>query len=304
MNNEIIEHLGQIVSEENILLNESMSRHTTFRTGGPASLFIKPKDVEQLQQIMRLVRSLELPYFVVGNGSNLLVSDEGFEGVVISLERFDELKLQGDSTIFAGAGVLNSSIASFARDNSLTGFEFAAGIPGTIGGAMIMNAGAYGGEMKLITREVTVLDPKGEILTLDNETMEFGYRTSAIKGRGHIVLSVLMDLEKGDKEAITEQMKELALKRKEKQPLEYPSAGSTFKRPEGHFAGKLIEDAGLRGFSVGDAQVSEKHCGFVVNKGNATSADIYRLILEVQKKVFESSGITLEPEVIMVGRFQ
>ncbi|WP_024864354.1 UDP-N-acetylmuramate dehydrogenase [Butyrivibrio sp. FCS014] len=304
MNKEIIEHLGQIVSEENILLNEPMSRHTTFRTGGPAALFVKPGDLDQLQGIMKLVRNLELPYFVVGNGSNLLVSDKGFDGIVVSLERFCELRLEGESSIYAESGVLNSAIASFARDNSLTGFEFAAGIPGTIGGAMIMNAGAYDGEMKLITREVTVLDPKGEVMTISNENMEFGYRTSAIKGRGHIVLSVILDLAKGDSEAISERMKELALKRKEKQPLEYPSAGSTFKRPQGNFAGKLIEEAGLRGFSVGDACVSEKHCGFVVNKGNATSAQVYELIGKVRERVFENSGIMLEPEVIMVGDFQ
>ena len=303
MNNEIIEHLGQIVSEENILLNEPMSRHTTFRTGGPASLFVKPGDLDQLQRIMKLVRNLELPYFVVGNGSNLLVSDKGYDGMVISLEQLCGLRLEGESSICAEAGVLNSAIASFARDNSLTGFEFAAGIPGTIGGAMIMNAGAYGGEMKMITREVTVLDPKGEVMTIGNENMEFGYRTSAIKGRGHIVISVILDLEKGDSEVISEKMRELALKRKEKQPLEYPSAGSTFKRPEGHFAGKLIEDAGLRGFSVGGACVSEKHCGFIVNKENATSSEIYSLIREVQKRVSDNSGIMLEPEVILVGQF-
>ena len=199
MNKEIIEHLGQIVSEENISVDELMSRHTTFRTGGPASLFIKPGDLDQLQQIMKLVRNLELPFLVVGNGSNLLVSDEGFDGVVISLERFSDLHLEGETGIYAQAGVLNSAIASFARDNSLTGFEFAAGIPGTIGGAMIMNAGAYGGEMKLITRTVTVLDPKGEVMVLDNETMEFGYRTSAIKGRGYVVLSALLHCPRAQK---------------------------------------------------------------------------------------------------------
>ena len=303
MNNEIIAYLKDIVSEENIYIDEPMSRHTTFRTGGPASLFISPGNQEELERCADLVRKLGLPSFILGNGSNLLVSDYGFEGVVISLERLDNISLVGDTQILAEAGALNSGIAAFARDNSLTGFEFAAGIPGTIGGAMIMNAGAYGGEMKMIVEEVNVLSPDGDIMTLSNDTMEFGYRTSAIKGRGYIVLSTLLSLSKGSKKEISETMKELALKRKEKQPLEYPSAGSTFKRPEGYFAGKLIEDAGLKGFSVGDAQVSEKHCGFVVNKGNATSSDIYELIKEVKDRVYASSGVTLEPEVIMVGEF-
>ena len=190
-----------------------------------------------------------------------------------------------------------------ARDNSLTGFEFAAGIPGTIGGAMIMNAGAYGGEMKDITSKVTVLSSGGEVIKLDNQAMKFGYRTSAIKGKNFVVLSAVLDLQKGDKGEIAGKMQELALKRKEKQPLEYPSAGSTFKRPEGYFAGKLIEDAGLRGFTVGGAAVSEKHCGFVINKGNATSADIYDLIRRVQDKVYEDFSVKLEPEVIMLGDF-
>ncbi len=303
MNKEVIDFLKATVSEENVLINESMSRHTTFRTGGPASLFISPENRDQLGKVLDLLKRLQMPFFVIGNGSNLLVSDKGYEGAVISLSRFGSIELKGEKSILAGAGALNSAIASFARDRGLTGFEFAAGIPGTIGGAMIMNAGAYGGEMKMITGEVEVIDPNGEVLCLDNATMEFGYRTSAIKGRGHIVLSALLNLEKGDPEEIAGRMKELALKRKEKQPLEYPSAGSTFKRPEGYFAGKLIEDAGLRGFSVGDACVSEKHCGFVVNKGAATSSDIYSLICKVKERVYEDSGVELEPEVVMIGDF-
>ena len=303
MNSEVIDALSKIVLKENILKDEPMSRHTTFRTGGPASLFLSPGNEEELEKVAEIVRKLGLPSFIIGNGSNLLVSDSGFDGVVISLERLNNISLVGDTEILAEAGALNSAIASFARDNSLTGFEFAAGIPGTIGGAMIMNAGAYGGEMKLITKEVKVISPSGEIMTLSADTMEFGYRTSAIKGRGYIVISALLALTKGSAKEISETMKELALKRKEKQPLEYPSAGSTFKRPEGYFAGKLIEDAGLRGFSVGGAQVSEKHCGFVVNKGDATSSDIYELIKEVKSRVYASSGVTLEPEVVMVGEF-
>ena len=303
MNTELKDKLGQIVSEENILINELMSRHTTFRTGGPATLFLRPGNETELSEVVSLLKSSGETYMFLGNGSNLLVSDKGYDGVVISLDRLDDIRLEGEDTIYAQAGVLNSKIASFARDNALTGFEFAAGIPGTIGGAMIMNAGAYGGEMKLITRLVKVISPNGEVKELSNEACDFGYRTSALKREGYVVLSSLLQLSKGDEKEITDQMTELALKRKEKQPLEYPSAGSTFKRPEGYFAGKLIQDAGLRGFSVGDAQVSEKHCGFVINKGNATSTDIYELIKEVQKRVLEDSGVKLEPEVIMVGDF-
>ena len=303
MNKEIIETLEKIVSPDNVLKDEPMSRHTTFRCGGPACLFLRPENQDQLKEVMDLVRRHEVPYFILGNGSNLLVSDEGFDGIVISLSNLKDISLRGTSDIYAQAGALNSAIASFARDNSLTGFEFAAGIPGTIGGAMIMNAGAYDGEMKQVVKEVTVLSPDGEVMVLNNDSMEFGYRTSAIKGRGYIVLSVLLTFIKGDMDKITETMQTLQVRRKDKQPLEYPSAGSTFKRPEGHFAGKLIQDAGLRGFSIGGAQVSEKHCGFVINKGNATATDIYNLIQEVTKKVYEDSKVTLEPEVIMLGKF-
>ena len=295
--------MRQIVSSENVIENEDMSRHTTFKTGGPASLFISPADTEQLKKVIEVLDRISADFFILGNGSNILVSDKGFDGAVISLRKFSEVTLKDDTTIVAGAGALNSAIASFARDNSLKGFEFAAGIPGTIGGAMIMNAGAYDGEMKLVTKEVTVLSPSGEIMVLDNSTMEFGYRTSAIKGRGYVVLSVELSLTKGDQAAINEKMAELAARRRDKQPLEYPSAGSTFKRPEGYFAGKLIEDAGLRGYSVGGAAVSDKHCGFVINKGGATSSDIYRLITEVKDKVQKESGVELEPEVIMLGEF-
>ncbi|WP_330542127.1 UDP-N-acetylmuramate dehydrogenase [Butyrivibrio sp. X503] len=303
MNKEVVEYMRQIVSSENVIENEDMSRHTTFKTGGPASLFISPEDTEQLTEVIAVLKRISEDFFILGNGSNILVSDKGFDGAVISLRKFSEVTLKDDTTIEAGAGALNSAIASFARDNSLAGFEFAAGIPGTIGGAMIMNAGAYDGEMKLVTKEVTVLSPSGEIMVLDNSTMEFGYRTTAIKGRGYVVLSAALQLEKGDQEAITAKMAELASRRRDKQPLEYPSAGSTFKRPEGYFAGKLIEDAGLRGYSVGGAAVSEKHCGFVINKGGATSSDIYKLIIEVKEKVMQASGVELEPEVIMLGEF-
>ena len=303
MNKDIIAAIEQIVSKEDIYRNELMSRHTTFRTGGPASSFIRPSCLQELISVVKLLKNAEVEYFVLGNGSNLLVSDSGYDGVVISLGKFSNISLEGETRICADAGAMNSNVAAFARDNSLTGFEFAAGIPGTIGGAMIMNAGAYGGEMKDITIHVNVLSPEGEVIKLANDSMKFGYRTSAIKGKDFIVVSAVLELKKGEKDEITKAMQELALKRKEKQPLEYPSAGSTFKRPEGYFAGKLIEDAGLRGFCVGDACVSDKHCGFVINKGKATSSDIYELIRKVKDKVYEDSEVMLEPEVIMLGKF-
>ena len=303
MNSEIINSLRQIVSEDNLITDEPMSRHTTFRSGGPATLFLRVRSVSELSKVKRILDDAGEEFFIIGNGSNLLVSDKGYDGAVISLELLSSIKLEGECTVRVEAGALNSLVAAFARDHSLTGFEFAAGIPGTIGGAMIMNAGAYGGEMKMITKEVKVLSPDGQEMTLDGDAMEFGYRTSAIKGKGFVVLSALLTLEKGDQGAITDRMTELALKRKEKQPLEYPSAGSTFKRPEGYFAGKLIEDAHLKGYSVGGAAVSDKHCGFIINRGDATSSDIYRLIQEVKERVYENSGVTLEPEVIMIGDF-
>lgn len=303
MNNDVYTALGQIVSKQDIIINELMSRHTTFRTGGPASLFIRPRTTEEIKGVLKLLKRSEVDFFILGNGSNLLVSDKGYDGVIISLANFDDIKIEDETKVIAQAGAMNSAIASLARDNSLTGFEFAAGIPGTIGGAMIMNAGAYGGEMKDITAKVTVLSSDGEVIKLDGQAMKFGYRTSAIKGKKFVVLSVLLELQKGNKDEIAGKMQELALKRKDKQPLEFPSAGSTFKRPEGYFAGKLIEDSGLRGFSVGGAAVSEKHCGFVINKGNATSSDIYNLIKHVQDKVYEDFSVKLEPEVIMLGEF-
>ena len=303
MNNDVYTALGQIVSKQDIIINELMSRHTTFRTGGPASLFIRPRTTEEIKGVLKLLKRSEVDFFILGNGSNLLVSDKGYDGVIISLANFDDIKIEDETKVIAQAGAMNSAIASLARDNSLTGFEFAAGIPGTIGGAMIMNAGAYCGEMKDITAKVTVLSSDGEVIKLDGQAMKFGYRTSAIKGKKFVVLSVLLELQKGNKDEIAGKMQELALKRKDKQPLEFPSAGSTFKRPEGYFAGKLIEDSGLRGFSVGGAAVSEKHCGFVINKGNATSSDIYNLIKHVQDKVYEDFSVKLEPEVIMLGEF-
>ena len=239
----------------------------------------------------------------MGNGSNLLVADEGVRGVVIQLLRnFNQIQVEG-CQIRMQAGAQNAAVAKRALDASLTGFEFASGIPGTIGGAVVMNAGAYGGEMKDILKEVTVLDPNGMIRTIPAEELELGYRTSIIARKGYVVLEAVIVLKTGDPKEIKAAMDELKEKRVTKQPLEYPSAGSTFKRPEGYFAGKLIMDAGLRGFSVGGAQISEKHCGFVINKGNATAKDVTELMDETKKIVMEKFGVALEPEVKRLGQF-
>lgn len=304
MNQNIIEKFTDLLGKEKVKVNEPMNRHTTFRIGGPADCFLLPSSQEKLQEIIKICSDEKLPYFILGNGSNLLVSDAGYRGVIIQLYRnYGEITAEGNM-IRAKAGALLSQIAAAAKNASLTGFEFAGGIPGTLGGAVVMNAGAYGGEMKDILKEVTVMTEKGEILTLPAEELEMGYRTSIIKKKGYLVLGAVIVLEQGEQEVIKARMKELTEQRVSKQPLEYPSAGSTFKRPEGYFAGKLIMDAGLCGYQTGGAQVSEKHCGFVINKGNATATDVCRLIKDVQDKVKEQFGVTLEPEVKFLGDFE
>ena len=301
MNEKIKQRFQTVLEKEQVLEAESMSRHTTFRIGGPADLFVVPKSVDEIAEVLKICREEKAPYFILGNGSNLLVSDKGYRGVVVQLYRgFGKITVSGEE-IHAQAGALLSGIA--ARDASLTGFEFAGGIPGTLGGAVVMNAGAYGGEMKDVLKEVTVLTPEGEILTLQADELHMGYRTSVVKEAGYIVLEAVLSLAKGDPEAIRSRMQELAGMRSSKQPLSYPSAGSTFKRPEGYFAGKLIMDSGLRGYQVGGAQVSEKHCGFVINAGNATAEDVCRLMADVQRIVREKFGVTLEPEVKFLGEF-
>ncbi|MDY5484945.1 MAG: UDP-N-acetylmuramate dehydrogenase [Clostridium sp.] len=286
---------------------EEMKKHTTFRVGGPARYFVSPAGEEALAAVLRLCRKEGMPYYILGNGSNLLVSDQGYDGVMILMgDGFLKLekKLFGDrdDVIYTvGAGLLLSRIAKEALEDSLTGFEFAAGIPGTLGGAVVMNAGAYGGEMKDIIRSVRVMDPQGNLLELDASQMDFAYRHSCVLEKHYIVLSAELELRRGDKAQIQAQMEDLAARRREKQPLEYPSAGSTFKRPAGYFAGKLIQDAGLRGFRVGGAQVSEKHCGFVINREQATAEDIRTLCHEIQKKVKDTFGVDLECEIRMLG---
>jgi len=295
--------LKNIISEEKIKEEEPMKLHTTFRIGGPAKYFVIPETKEEVKEVVACCKSEGMPYYILGNGSNLLVSDKGYEGVVIQIfKNMNQITLEGD-TITAQAGAILSSVANKALEAELTGFEFAAGIPGTLGGACVMNAGAYGGEMKDVLVNVVVLTQDGEFLTIPKEELELGYRTSVIAKKNYIVLEATIKLTKGDKNAIKERMDELKVQRTTKQPLEYPSAGSTFKRPVGHFAGKLIQDAGLRGFQVGGAQVSEKHCGFVINKDQATAADVAELMKQVSAIVKEQFGVELEAEVKRLGEF-
>lgn len=297
----VVKALEKFLPAENISIKEPMKKHTTFRIGGEADLFLRMENPHQLKEVQNYLQKLGMPYYILGNGSNLLVSDEGYRGVILEIaDKMNTIRVEGNS-IIAQAGALMSKIAHVAYEHGLTGFEFAAGIPGTIGGGVVMNAGAYGGELKNVVTTVEVLDQNGEFLSLDNQTMEFGYRTSILKKHPFIVTEVRMELQEGCKDEIKATMDDLAAKRREKQPLEYPSAGSTFKRPEGHFTGKLIMDAGLRGYQVGGAQVSEKHCGFVINKGEATAADVKQLVADVQQEVKKQFDVELEPEVIFLG---
>ena len=301
MNQNFYDKLNNVIAKDSILTDEPMSRHTTFRVGGPADFFVTPKAKEEVRDVIRICKEAGMPYYIIGNGSNLLVSDAGYRGVIVQIyKEMNEVKVEGD-LVKAQAGALLSGIAAKALGAELSGFEFASGIPGTIGGACVMNAGAYGGEMKDVLESVTVLTGEGKIIELGRNELELGYRTSVIAKKGYIVLGAVLKLERGDGEKIKTYMDELKEKRVTKQPLEYPSAGSTFKRPEGYFEGKLIEDAGLRGFQVGGAQVSEKHCGFVINRDHATAADIMELMRQVQIRVKENSGVDLEPEVKRLG---
>lgn len=302
VNGQLLEELKQILSEEQILTEEPMSRHTTFRVGGPAEVLAQP-ECEQISAVVGWCLSNGIPYTIIGNGSNLLVSDQGILGVVIELGKpASGIRIEGQR-VYAEAGAMLSKVAYEAAQAGLAEMEFASGIPGTIGGAVFMNAGAYGGEMSQIIKEVTVLTPEGEKKVLSLEELKLGYRHSCVEEKGYIVLAAVLELAYGRKEEILSRMEELRQKRIEKQPLEYPSAGSTFKRPEGYFAGKLIMDAGLRGYSVGGAQVSEKHCGFVVNKGGASAADVMEVMRHVQKEVKRQFGVTLEAEVRKLGEF-
>ncbi len=294
---QFVQLLQTELPKDTIFENEQMKNYTTFRIGGTADIVVKPKSYEEVAKAVKLCKANQVPYYILGNGSNLLVADEGYRGVIIQIYNgLADIEVEGNK-ITAKAGALLSRIATKAMENSLTGLEFAHGIPGTLGGAVVMNAGAYDGEMKNVLVTCDVLDEEGNVLTLTNEALELGYRTSIIQKKNYIVLGATMELKQGDQEIIKSYMKELMGRRKEKQPLEKPSAGSTFKRPEGHFAGKLIMDAGLRGYQIGGARVSDKHCGFVVNEGNATCKDVEELIAHVQRVVEDQFKVLLEAEV-------
>lgn len=306
MNPQFMEQLAACVSAERILSEESMSRHTTFRVGGPAELFIMPS-LEEVAPVIALCRQYQIPVTIIGNGSNLLVKDGGIRGAVIELgQNAQEIMIERDAgseeaRMLLGAGTLLSKAAQAAAKEGLSGLEFAAGIPGTVGGALVMNAGAYGGEMKDIVTGAVVLTPAGEEKELSLDELKLSYRYSVIPENRYLVLRVCLKLRAGDVHEIYERMRDLSSRRQEKQPLEFPSAGSTFKRPPGNYAGKLIMDAGLAGYRVGDAQVSEKHCGFVINRGNAAAADILQLIQDVQDIVYERFHVKLEPEIKIIG---
>lgn len=304
MNSEIIKKFCDLLGEERVFTGEAMSRHTTFKIGGPADYFLMPDKDTDVGRIVKICKESAIPYFILGNGSNLLVGDGGYRGAVIQIyKNMSAVTVEG-TEITVQAGALLSSVAAAAKNAALTGFEFAGGIPGTMGGAVVMNAGAYGGEMKDVLTEVTVMDEEGEIVTLPADKLKLGYRTSIIKTAGYIVLEAKLQLKEGNPEVIRETMKDLTIRRTTKQPLEYPSAGSTFKRPEGYFAGKLIMDSGLAGYQVGGAQVSEKHCGFVINAGGATARDVRTLMDNVRDIVYKKYGVTLEPEVKFLGDFE
>lgn len=302
MTEQFVENLETILGRERIFRNEMMKNHTTFRVGGPADILLQPKGGE-VGKIIKLCRQEGVPYCVIGNGSNLLVGDKGVRGVVIELaSREASIRITGN-TIQAEAGAMLSKAANAAAEAGLTGMEFAAGIPGTVGGAIVMNAGAYGGEIKDVLVSVRVIDEYGDAKELPAEALGLSYRKSNIPENRTIVTEAVIRLAPGERQEIFDKMDDFKEQRREKQPLEYPSAGSTFKRPEGHFAGKLIMDAGLRGYQVGGARVSDKHCGFVINCGDASASDICRLMQDVTEEVERQFGITLEPEVKLLGEF-
>lgn len=296
MDNAVFSLLASVLDERLILCDEPMKKHTSFKIGGNADFMVLPENMKQIKDVVSLLKDNGIRYTVIGNGSNLLVDDDGIRGVVIKLARNFSNVVVSDNTVIARCGVLLSRLANTALENSLTGLEFAAGIPGTLGGAVVMNAGAYGGEMKDVVAETTYLNADGEILTVSGADHGFGYRKS-IFGKDDIILESTLILKVGDKDAISAKMAELNAQRRDKQPLEFPSAGSAFKRPEGYFAGKLIQDAGLKGYKIGGASVSPKHSGFIVSDGTATCADVLALIEHVQNEVYKQFEVKLEPEV-------
>ena len=303
INSEVIENLTNIVGEKSVLLDEPMSKHTTFRVGGAADVYLRPGSIAETVSLIGILKRMAVPYVIIGNGPNLLVSDKGIRGAVVEIGSGMEGYRVDDNILYAEAGIKLSKLANIALRNSLSGLEFASGIPGTLGGAVCMNAGAYDGEMRDVIREVTYYDDKGNINTISNERCEFDYRRSFFSGKNHVVLGCSLKLTKEEPEKIKSKMEDYNKRRKEKHPLEKPSAGSTFKRPAGYFAGKLIQDAGLKGYSIGGAAVSEKHSGFVINDGDATAKDIYELILYIKRTVKSKFDVELEPEVKLIGDF-
>lgn len=292
------------IGSDRVAAEEPMKNHTTFRIGGPAEYFLTPGNAEELRELQKICEEENVPYYIIGNGSNLLVSDEGLRGAVIQIyHNMNQVVVEGD-VIRVQAGILLSTLAKVALEHGLSGLAFAAGIPGTVGGAVVMNAGAYGGEMKDVIAEVTVMTRTGEILHIPKDQLELSYRNSVVKKNNYIVMEVVLQLQSGDRAEIQAEMERLKEQRVSKQPLQYPSAGSTFKRPKGHFAGKLIMDAGLRGYCVGGAQVAKKHCGFVINRDGASAKDVMRLMEDVKAKVKEQFGVELEPEVQFLGEFK
>lgn len=294
------DELGLILTKDEILVDEPMKNHTWFEIGGTADLLVIPDSVEKLVRVIEFVHEYQIPAFLIGNGSNLLVRDGGIRGIVIKTERIGKIEVLGD-TIHAECGALLEDISEMACEASLGGFEFACGIPGTLGGAVYMNAGAYDGEMSFVLESVRVITPELEVKTLGKDELELGYRTSAIKTRNLVVLDAVIRLVPRDKAEIRAKIDDLTQRREERQPLEYPSAGSTFKRPTGYYAGKLIQDAGLKGYQIGGAQVSEKHSGFVINRDHAKAQDVLNLITFIQSTVLEKFNVELATEVLIVG---
>lgn len=297
---DLIKHLDKVTDKANIKLDEPMKNHTSFKVGGPADILVTPDNISEVQAIIKICSDIGVNYYLIGNGSNLLIRDSGIRGVVIKLLKLNKIKVEGNK-IIAESGASLYNVARASLDAGLKGFEFASGIPGSIGGASAMNAGAYDGEMSMVLESMLAIDNNGELLSLTKDEMELSYRSSAILKHGYTVVSVTLRLHEGDKEVIKARIDDLAKKRSDKQPLEYPSAGSTFKRPEGHFAGKLIQDCGLKGACVGDAQVSEKHSGFIINRKNASAKDILNLIALVQREVEAKFGVQLHTEVRIWG---
>ncbi len=304
MLNNILPQLNAILGEGSLSLNEPMCKHTTFKIGGPADVLVEPESTLQIAELIRLCKENAVPYFIMGNGSNILVSDKGIRGVVIKIANNLSYCSVDGNIITAECGIKLSRLANFALNNSLTGLEFASGIPGTLGGAVFMNAGAYGGEMKDVIKSVTYLDTiDGTIYDITADMCDFGYRKSVFSNKYSVILKAIMELEVGDPQEIKATMSNLATKRNEKQPVDKPSAGSTFKRPAGYFAGTMIEECGLKGYKIGGAEVSVKHAGFIINSGDATAKDVLELIEYVRNTVMQRFGVELEPEVRLVGEF-